>query len=182
MEKISRNDCSVFLAAFIEKNDLSVKKVSKAITCSTATLNRIVGGKTLASDEMLRQTAIMVELGFDSYSRLSKAEKEKISEILGVVSGGSLGIASVTAAVSTLGLAGLSAAEITSGLAALGAIIGGGMVAGISVVAAIPIGVAALGYGTIKAVKATLESYKSGQEKIDPRWEMPLEVESENAA
>lgn len=71
MEKISRNDCSVFLAAFIEKNDLSVKKVSKAITCSAATLNRIVGGKTLASDEMLRQTAIMVELGFDSYSRLS---------------------------------------------------------------------------------------------------------------
>ena len=34
MEKISRNDCGVFLAAFIEKNDLSVKKVSNAITCS----------------------------------------------------------------------------------------------------------------------------------------------------
>jgi hypothetical protein len=182
MEKISRNDCSVFLAAFIEKNDLSVKKVSKAITCSTATLNRVVGGKTLASDEMLRQTAIMVELGFDSYSKLSKAEKEKISEMLGIVGGGTIGIGTVTAAVSALGFAGLSAAGIASGLAALGAIIGGGMVAGLSVVAAIPLGAAALGYGTIKAVKATFESYKSGQEKIDPHWEMPLEIESENAA
>lgn len=182
MEKISRNDCSVFLAAFIEKNDLSVKKVSKAITCSTATLNRIVGGKTLASDEMLRQTAIMVELGFDSYSRLSKAEKEKISEILGVVGGGAIGIGSVTAAVSTLGVAGLSAAGIASGLSALGAIIGGGMAAGLSVVAAIPIGAAVLGYGVIKAVKATLESHKSGEEKYDPFWELPLEAASENAA
>jgi len=131
---------------------------------------------------MLRQSAIMIELGFKSYSKLSVAEKEKISEILGVVGGGTVGIGAVTAAVSALGLAGLSAAGITSGLAALGAIIGGGMVAGLSVAAAIPLGVAALGYGTIKAVKATLESYKSGQEKIDPRWEMPLEVESENAA
>ena len=77
-----------------------------------------------------------------------------------------VGIGAVTAAVSALGFAGLSGAGITSGLAALGAIIGGGMVAGLSVAAAIPLGVAALGYGTIKAVKATLESYKSGQEKM----------------
>ena len=182
MEKISRNDCGVFLAAFMEKNKLSANKISKAITCSKASLNRIIGGQTLPSDEMLRRSAIMIELGFESYARLSNAEKEKISEILGIVGGGSLGIGSVTAAVSTLGLAGLSAAGITSGLAALGAIIGGGMVAGLSVAAAIPLGVAALGYGTIKAIKATLESYKSNQEKIDPRWEMSLEIQSENAA
>jgi len=182
MEKISRNDCRVFLAAFMEKNNLPIKKVSKAITCSTATLNRVVGGKTLASDEMLRQTAIMVELGFESYSKLSKAEKKKISEMLGIVGGGTIGIGGVTAAVSALGFAGLSAAGVTSGLAALGALIGGGMVAGLSVVAAIPIGAAVLGYGVIKAVKATLESHKSGEEKYDPFWELPLEAASENAA
>lgn len=116
MEKISKNDCGVFLAAFIEKNDLSVKKVSNTITCSKATLNRIIGGQTLPSDEMLRQSAIMIELGFKSYSKLSEAEKEKISEILGVVGGGTIGIGAVTAAVSSLGLAGLSAAGIASGL------------------------------------------------------------------
>jgi len=182
MEKISRNDCRVFLAAFMEKSNVPVKKVSKAISCSQPTLNRIIAGQTLPSDEMLIQSAIMVELGFESYSRLSKAEKDKISEILGVISGGSIGIATVTAAVGSLGFAGLSAAGITSGLAALGAMIGGGMVAGLSVAAAIPLGVAAIGYGTIKAIKATLKSYKSGQEKIDPNWEMPLEIESENAA
>jgi hypothetical protein len=56
------------------------------------------------------------------------------------------------------------------------------MAAGISVAAAIPLGAAAVGYGVIKAVKATLDSYKSGQEKIDPFWELPLDAESENAA
>jgi len=131
---------------------------------------------------MLRQTAIMVELGFDSYSKLSKAEKEKISEMLGIVGGGTIGIGTVTAAVSTLGFAGLSAAGIASGLSTLGAMIGGGMAAGLSVVAAIPIGAAVLGYATIKAVKATLEYHKHGQEKHDPFWEIPLKPASENAA
>ena len=42
MEKISRNDCRVFLAAFMEKNNLPVKKVSNAIDCSKASLNRII--------------------------------------------------------------------------------------------------------------------------------------------
>jgi hypothetical protein len=182
MEKISRNDCRVFLAAFMEKNNLPVKKVSNAIDCSKASLNRIIAGQTLPSDEMLRQSAIMIELGFKSYSKLSLAEKEKISEILGVVGGSAIGIGSVTAAVSTLGFAGLSAAGITSGLTALGTIIGGGMAAGLSVVAAIPIGAAVLGYGVIKAVKATLESHKHSKEKYDPFWEIPLEATSESAA
>ena len=182
MEKISRNDCRVFLAAFMEKNNLPIKKVSKAIDCSKATMNRIIGGQTLPSDEMLRQTAIMVELGFDSYARLTKAEKEKISEMLGIVGGGTIGIGTVTAAVGALGVTGLSAAGIASGLSTLGAMIGGGMAAGLSVVAAIPIGAAVLGYATIKAVKATLEYHKHSQEKHDPFWEIPLKAASENAA
>ena len=61
MESIDRNNCSVFLAAFIEQNKLSVRKVAKAITCSEITLNRIIAGKTLPSDEMLRQSGIMIE-------------------------------------------------------------------------------------------------------------------------
>jgi hypothetical protein len=178
MEKFSRNDCRVFLAAFMEKNNLPVKKVSNAIDCSKATLNRIIAGQTLPSDEMLIQSAIMVELGFENYSRLSKAEKDKISEILGVISGGSIGIATVTAAVGSLGYAGLSATGVTSGLAALGAVLGGGMTAGLSVVVAIPIGAAVLGYATIKAVEATLKSLKFDQEKLDPFWELPFKIES----
>jgi hypothetical protein len=182
MEKISRNDCRLFLAAFMEKNKLPLKKVSDTIGCSEPTMNRIIGGRTLPSDEMLRQSAIMVELGFERYSKLSNAEKEKISEILGVVGGGAIGMGAVTAAVASLGIAGLSAVGITSGLTALGAIIGGGMAVGISVVAAIPLGVAALGYGTIKGVKAILEMHKQGKEEIDPYWEMLIEIVSENAA
>ena len=178
MESIDRKNCSAFLAVFIEKNKLSVRKVAKAITCSETTLNRIIGGKTSPSDEMLRQSGIMFELGFDSYSKLSKAEKEKISEVIGTASGGVLGFGAITAAVGSLGsIAGLSAAGISTGLGALGAIVGGGMVAGISVAAAIPIAAGALGYALIKAVKGVCENYQTDQEKYDPFWEMPLEIE-----
>lgn len=178
MQEITRDNCRVLLAAFIEKNNASVRKVAKAITCSETTLNRIIAGKTLPSDEMLKQTGIMVELGLDRYVKLSKADKEKISEAIGTVGGGILGFGGITAAVSSLGIAGLSAAGISSGLAALGAIVGGGMVVGISVAAAIPIAAGALGYGIIKTVKAICEKYQIDQENYDPFWELPKEIEA----
>lgn len=51
------------------------------------------------------------------------------------------------------GLAGLSAADITSGLATTGAIVGGGMAAGIFVLAAAVAGLAAAGVGVIPQSK-----------------------------
>ena len=64
----------------------------------------------------------------------------KYGEMFKVLAGGSsgaaLGGAASFAALYALGTTGLSAAGITSGLAALGALVGGGMVAGIFVFAA----------------------------------------------
>jgi hypothetical protein len=48
------------------------------------------------------------------------------------------------------------------------------MAIGITVAAAIPIAVGALGYGIIKGVKALCEKYALDQEGYDPFWEMPL--------
>src|SRR5207248_9157924 len=127
------------------------------IGCSAPTLSRLLAGETLPSDEMLRQSAIMMELGFRRFPKLSKAEREKLSETLGTVGGGTLGFASITATVSTLGtVTGLSAAGISSGLTALGGVVSGGMAAGVVVAAAIPAAAAAAGYGSIKGVKALI--------------------------
>ena len=106
-EEINRDNFRVLMSAFIEREVITVRKAAKALTCSEMTLNRIIGGKTLPSDEMLRQGGIMMELNFQRYSKLSKAEKEKISEAIGTVGGGVLGFGSITAVVSTLGYAGL---------------------------------------------------------------------------
>lgn len=150
MKTIDKHNCRLLLAAFIEENDLNTRKVAKAIGCSEATLARILAATTLPTDEMLKQVGLMIEMGFDTYQKLSASQKEKLSEKLGTVGGGVLGVGSITATVGSLGaVGGLSAAGITTGLAALGKVVGGGMIAGVSVAAAIPIVAGALGYGII---------------------------------
>lgn len=67
-----------------------------------------------------------------------------MKEILGAFLGGGVGGVGSFAALYALGTAGLSAAGITSGLAAAGALVGGGMVAGVFVLAA-PVAVLATG-------------------------------------
>lgn len=72
-----------------------------------------------------------------------------IPEVLGGVAGAGTGAAGSFAALYFLGVTGLSASGITSALAAAGAIVGGGMVAGIGVLAA-PVAVGAVaGYGIL---------------------------------
>ncbi len=67
-----------------------------------------------------------------------------VTEGLGTLIGSTTGGAISLAALSTLGISGLSAAGITTGLATAGSIIGGGMAAGIGVLAA-PIALLGLG-------------------------------------
>ena len=67
-----------------------------------------------------------------------------VTEGLSASLGAGIGAAGSLAALSGLGVSGLSAAGITSGLAAAGSIIGGGMVAGVGVLAA-PVALLAVG-------------------------------------
>lgn len=68
----------------------------------------------------------------------------EIKEVLGAVAGAGVGGLASFGLLGALGVAGYSAAGITSGLAAAGGLVGGGMVAGIGVLAA---PVAILGVG-----------------------------------
>jgi hypothetical protein len=77
-----------------------------------------------------------------------------IPDVLGAALGAGVGGAGSFAALISLGsVAGLSAAGITSGLATAGAIVGGGMVAGIGVLAA-PVAILAVGgYALVNGAK-----------------------------
>jgi len=76
-----------------------------------------------------------------------------MTEGLGALMGAGGGGAASFAALSTLGTAGLSGAGITSGLAAAGSLVGGGMVAGVGVLAA-PIAILGIaGYSIFKHQK-----------------------------
>lgn len=88
-------------------------------------------------------------------------KESAIPEVLAGALGAGIGGVGSFAALYGLGVVGLSAAEITSGLAAAGAVVGGGMVAGIFVLAAPIAALAAGGVG----VAAHLKNKQLRQEK-----------------
>ena len=173
-DNINAENCRLLLAAFMERNDLDTSQISSAIGCSIPTLARILAGKSKPTIEFMKQVGILIAVGYERYAKLTEAQKEAISETIGAVGGGILGFGSITAAISASGaVAGLSAAGITSGLAAIGAAVGGGMAAGVVVLAAVPIAVGAAGYGIIKGVKYFFSQQELNSDAIDPKWEIP---------
>jgi hypothetical protein len=173
-KEINERNCRLLLAAFMEKHQVTVPRVCRAIGCSTATLGRILSFTSLPTAEFMKQTGIMIGIGIEKYEKLSKAEKEKISDVIGAGSATAFGFAGITAAVSASGtVAGLSAAGISSGLYAIGALVGGGMATGVVVAAAIPLAAGAAGYAIIKGVKFFFSERELTSEKTSPRWEIP---------
>lgn len=171
MEAITRENCGSIIVAIIEKENLTLKRVARAIGCPEASLYRIIVGHSLPSEEMLKQIGLLSVLGFKKYEKLSKAEKEKISDLIGAVGGGAVGFAVIGAAVGGLGGGAAGAAGIAAGLAALGKVVGGGMLAGVGVAAGIPVALAATVYGAVKGVKHIIENYKLQSEGVDTYWE-----------
>ncbi|HAQ07195.1 MAG TPA: hypothetical protein DCR24_06615 [Bacillus bacterium] len=76
-----------------------------------------------------------------------------IPEVLGAVAGIGVGGAAGLGLLSMLGMSGLSAVGITTGLATAGSIVGGGMVAGIGVLAAPAVLLGVGGYALLSAAK-----------------------------
>ncbi len=108
------------------------------------------------SADVLQQVANVVNEAATALNDTTKTIKESaISEVLAGALGAGIGGVGSFSLLYGLGTVGLSAAGITSGLAAAGAIVGGGMVAGIFVLAA-PVAVLAaggVGFGVASRVK-----------------------------
>ncbi|AFY36917.1 transcriptional regulator, XRE family [[Leptolyngbya] sp. PCC 7376] len=175
MSELNRSNFASTMAQFLKTDQKkpTFKDLAYVIGCSEATISRLLSAVTYPSDDMLKQGAILITLGHNKYSKLSNSEKEKISEAIGAVGGGAVGMGAITGAISVLGsVAGLSAAGITSGLATLGGLIGGGMVAGVMVAAAFPIAAGAAGLGVVAGIKHLATEYQVQQTDIDPRWEL----------
>lgn len=176
IEKISSENLAHFLAVFFETNNATIEGAAKAIGCPIPTIKRIISQESYPTDEMLKQCGILFSIGFEKYKKLSKADKERISENIGAVGGGLLGFGGITAAISASGtVAGLSAAGITSGLYGIGTLVGGGMAAGATAVATIPIAVGAVGYGIMKGIKTIIEHHKLNNDDLSPYWEISIE-------
>ena len=170
---INQENCRLLLAAYMEQENLAAPTIAKAIRCRHATLGRILLGSTMPTEEFVKQIGILIGIGYSRYAKLSESEKEKISEGIGVTAGGAIGFGSIASAVGASGsVLGLSAAGISSGLAAIGGAVGGGMVAGVAVIAAIPLAAGAIGYGIIKGVKYFFSEAELNKTELDPRWEM----------
>lgn len=92
---------------------------------------------------------------------------ETLVAALGAGAGGGIGFAGLWG----LGVTGLSAAGLTSGLAAAGSLIGGGMAAGVAVLAAPAVLLSVAGYGAMshfkkkKLIAKKQELYKKALEK-----------------
>lgn len=171
MQNITSENYHQIFSEFVEKNKLNISKTAKALNCSVPTLERLLKNLTKPSEEMIKQTGILMVLGFDRYTKLTDAEKEKYSEKIGPLVGAGLGLASIPTIIGSLGTAGLSGAGIMSGLATAGGIIGGGAAAGIAVVAGGAILAGIAGYGLVKGIKFVVRDIKSKSEFKDNRWE-----------
>jgi predicted DNA-binding transcriptional regulator AlpA len=170
MEEITTDNCKDYLVTFIKDNKLHIRQVAKAIECSEATLFRIINKRSLPSDEMLKQVGIMKTIGFSDYEKLTSDQKEKISEKIGALTASILGFATINTAIKFLGIRGLSVVGISSGLATLG----GTMIAGMIVAAAIALTRVALGYGAVQAFRHQKSENALNATEINKKWEIPI--------
>ncbi len=107
--------------------------------------------KSIESLNQVQQVIAEADAALNDNSRTiaTSAILEVLAGAVGAGVGGAIGFAALYAG----GVAGLSAAGITSGLAAAGAIVGGGMAAGVAVLALPAVALAAGGVGIASAVK-----------------------------
>ncbi len=171
-EQITQDNFRSYLYKFIVESSLEPTKVAKRLKMSPSTWNRLLKGESCPTEKTLKSSALMIGMGFEKFSKLSKAEEESLSEKLGSLGGGIVGLASIKAVIAASGTAGLSAAGITSGLKCLGGLLGGGgMAAGVVTAALIPIAVGTSGFCLIKLIKHGITRIDRYKNKLDPRFE-----------
>ena len=118
--------------------------------CTSENMSRTECISTDTITETINDTIIINNI-INNNNSSGQAEAFTAGMVVGAIGGSATTIAAVSGAGT---VAGLSAAGVTSGLAAIGGVVGGGMVAGLAVTAAVPVSAAAIvGYGSYKAWK-----------------------------
>jgi ribosome-binding protein aMBF1 (putative translation factor) len=179
-EKITKENCGKKMKFIREVTGISRRDLAKVLGMSESTIGRLETGKTKPTEGFMNKLRALVVIGYAKYSKMSKKEKEKLSEYIGLSGGVVAGVGGAIGAVSASGVvAGLSASGITSGLAALG----GGMVGGMMVIATIPMAVGAAGFGLVKGVKAICAANRLNCKEVDGNYEIvPMTEDEGNVA
>ena len=176
LEDVIVQNCGEKLLLIRNISGMSRKDLARAMGCSESTIARIELKQSLPTDQFMLRLAALSVIGREKYSKMSDAEKEKISEILGASGGVVTGIGGAIGAISMSGaVAGMSAAGITSGLAA----IGGTMLGGLAVVATIPLAVGFAGFGLVKGIKAICAANKLSCTEVDGIFEISRDTSIE---
>jgi DNA-binding transcriptional regulator YiaG len=176
-EPVTKENCGAKLQLIKELLDMSRRELAKIIGVSESTVRRFEKGSSLPTDAFMHRLQALCVIGAAKYRKLSAAEKEKISEVLGVSGGAVAGVGGSIAAIGAAGaVSGFSAAGITSGLAAVGC---GAMLTGIAVVAAIPVVTGLAGYGLVKGIKAICEANNLSCNEVNEKWEIRRKGDSD---
>ena len=169
LEPITPENCGAKLKLVREVSGRSRRELAEVIGVAESTIYRLEKKETLPSEDFMLRLSALVAIGDAKYSKMTEADKEKVSEYIGAAGGITAGVGGAIGAISVSGtVAGLSAAGITSGLAALG----GSMLGGIAVVAVVPVVAGAAGYGLVKGIKAICMANKLACKEVDGHWEI----------
>src|SRR5262249_9839698 len=136
-EPITKANCGAKLKLVQAVATMSRRDLAKLLGVSEGTLRRLESEDSEPTDDFMGKLQALCLIGVANFRKMSAAEREQVTEILGAGGGVIAGIGGALGAVGAAGsVAGFSAAGITSGLAAIG---GGAMLAGGGIVANIPV-------------------------------------------
>ncbi len=171
-EKITAENCKTLLVAYMEKENIPSQRIAKSFGCSHATLTRVLLGLSVPTKEFQLETGILIEIGISRYESLSKAEKKRIYEAVGAITGGAIGFASIQTAIASSGVVvGLSSAGIASGLATIGS---GSVLGGVLSVAFYPIAAGLVGFAMVKGIKHLWNESERNSGDVDLKWEKEI--------
>lgn len=169
-EPVTPENCGEKLKLVQKIARMSRREFAKLLGVSEATVRRLEAGTSVPTDEFMDQLYALQVIGLARFQAVSEDDREHASELIGAGGGVATGIGASLGAISASGsVAGLSAAGITSGLATVG---GGTMLAGIGVVASVPVLTGLAGYGLVKGIKAICKANDLESEEVDGRWEI----------
>lgn len=177
-QKIPRgSEFAPYLQIFLKNHSISIDELAIAMSISKYTILRLVNAESYPTDICHAEFCIMFTVvtgkSLEAYKKLNKKDKDDLVAKI-VASGGSIcTVGGMISLISASGLVvGLSAAGVTSGLAAIGAVVGGGMVAGVALIALAPIAVGVLLYNIVKPKNKISSSLLNFKEELDPRNEL----------
>ena len=167
-----------FLRSFMSNSSISIDELAVAMTMSKYAITRLA----VFYEEFCIMFTVVLGKDFDAYKKMTRKDKDDLVAKIMASGGSACTVAGMISLISASGVvAGLSAAGITSGLAAIGGIIGGGMLAGIAVVAAAPLVVGTILYSLCKPKDKKADFLLAYRYDLDPKYEInPQDNEDED--